>query len=111
MFLQVISMKTWVEKLAIYSINDRWTIPFGPTLNLCLFVREISRFHLEVTLVVMKKIGPRGQIFYLRIPLSKTNNLKSKSKSDIGYLLVLNVMFGIMLSSYMVSGYLHAIFK
>lgn len=74
--------------MAIYSINDRWTISFGRTLNLGLFVREISQFHLEVTLVVvMKKMGPRVKYFTWESPLSKTNNLKSKSKSGTGYLL------------------------
>lgn len=73
-FFQIIYMGTRVRKIGNLQDNDRWTVPFGPTLNFSLFMKEISLFHLEVTLAVaMKKspIGIEAQIFYLKIPSVK----------------------------------------
>lgn len=64
-------MKTCVRKINNLKDNDRWTIPFGPTLNLSLFVKQISVSCGSNISSRNEENGTKGQIFYLRIPFVK----------------------------------------
>lgn len=67
-------METWVRKIGELHSNYRCTIPFGSVLKLSLFTKEISAFHLEVTLVIAKKEMGQGSNTYVKIPSVKKNN-------------------------------------
>lgn len=52
-----------VRKIGELHNNYKWTIPFSSILNLSLFIKEVSRFHLEVTLVSASRNEARFKYF------------------------------------------------